>query len=515
MSDDEAIKQYLDPKTGYWGKSKMLKKYRATLNKLYSLQRHKRVTIKDKRKQYRRESASYPFQAVQVDLADFVKLKRYNGGYRYLLVCIDVFSRYLWLKPLKSKYELHIPLKQILQQMKSKFGKTPETMTGDNEFDTNGLQSLATQYNFDWYFGDAHEKFRTGIVERVIGTIRNLIKRYTMQNNTAKYIDVLNDLTENYNDTIHDSIRSRPSTALTTGQTFPKPFNVKKIDTLQIGDKVRVLLPRDKFTKGSEPYYSEHIYEIVKIVKNRYKVRNLEYDGDEKTLGLKRNMTYGRHQLLRVSQVNKQTRNQSVSYSNNKNNESSVSFDDKMRNVRRANRNKRRLNVMGIDLNNIIDKNERDALKQQLDVIDENKPISQKQFSKAQNILNKEIDNQISYYERDKKKYKRSDNNLLLSRIDKNIQNLKKQKNQRGASKHVPEPIPYTNLIPKTKQKKNKRDEVEKRKQLIRKRRLKAMKDKIQKHKKKKKVTEKIQTLRRSTRNRRKPDWYKPPDNRK
>ena len=30
-------------------------------------------------------------------------LKDYNDGYRYLLVCIDVFSKYAWIVPIKSK----------------------------------------------------------------------------------------------------------------------------------------------------------------------------------------------------------------------------------------------------------------------------------------------------------------------------------------------------------------------------------------------------------------------------
>ena len=39
----------------------------------------------------------------QLDLADMQSLKEYNDGYRYLLVCIDVFSKYAWVLPLKTK----------------------------------------------------------------------------------------------------------------------------------------------------------------------------------------------------------------------------------------------------------------------------------------------------------------------------------------------------------------------------------------------------------------------------
>jgi len=39
----------------------------------------------------------------QVDLADMTQLARANGGHRYLLTCIDCFSRFAWVVPVKRK----------------------------------------------------------------------------------------------------------------------------------------------------------------------------------------------------------------------------------------------------------------------------------------------------------------------------------------------------------------------------------------------------------------------------
>ena len=36
----------------------------------------------------------------QMDLADMQSLKLYSDGYRYLLVCIDLFSKYAWIVPI-------------------------------------------------------------------------------------------------------------------------------------------------------------------------------------------------------------------------------------------------------------------------------------------------------------------------------------------------------------------------------------------------------------------------------
>ena len=39
----------------------------------------------------------------QCDLADVLILAIQNKGIKYLLTCIDIFSKYAWVEPLKSK----------------------------------------------------------------------------------------------------------------------------------------------------------------------------------------------------------------------------------------------------------------------------------------------------------------------------------------------------------------------------------------------------------------------------
>jgi len=39
----------------------------------------------------------------QADLVGVQNLSRYNKGYKYLLTCIDIFSEYAWVVPLKTK----------------------------------------------------------------------------------------------------------------------------------------------------------------------------------------------------------------------------------------------------------------------------------------------------------------------------------------------------------------------------------------------------------------------------
>ena len=44
----------------------------------------------------------------QADLCDMSNISKYNEGYKYLLTCIDCFSRLAWVKPLKTKQGLGV-----------------------------------------------------------------------------------------------------------------------------------------------------------------------------------------------------------------------------------------------------------------------------------------------------------------------------------------------------------------------------------------------------------------------
>ena len=42
------------------------------------------------------------YDQYNADLADYIGYSNANDGYRYLLFIIDVFSRYLWVEPIKN-----------------------------------------------------------------------------------------------------------------------------------------------------------------------------------------------------------------------------------------------------------------------------------------------------------------------------------------------------------------------------------------------------------------------------
>ena len=63
------------------------------------------------------------------DLIDMVKYKDWNDGYRFIMLVIDTFSKYVWLRPLKQKsgHDVAEAFKNIFHS----YGKSPKKLITD------------------------------------------------------------------------------------------------------------------------------------------------------------------------------------------------------------------------------------------------------------------------------------------------------------------------------------------------------------------------------------------------
>ena len=143
----------------------------------------------------------------QADLADVQNLSRYNKGYKYLLTCIDVFSKYAWTVPLKTKtgQELVKAFQTILSS-----GRKPNKLQTDQgkEFVNEHFQKFLRDKNI--HFFTTNSGLKASVVERYNRTLKNKMYRYFTAKNTLRYIDVLPKLVSSYNKTYHRSIKMAP-----------------------------------------------------------------------------------------------------------------------------------------------------------------------------------------------------------------------------------------------------------------------------------------------------------------
>ena len=87
---------------------------------------------------------------------------------------------------------------------------------------------------------------------------------------TNRWIDKLDDLVQNYNNTYHRIIQMKPNKVTWENRTivFKKMYPQKSIKVfcrLKKGDRVRIALTKDIFEKGFTKNWSEDISEIVNV----------------------------------------------------------------------------------------------------------------------------------------------------------------------------------------------------------------------------------------------------------
>ena len=221
----------------------------------------------------------------QMDLADMQSMQKFNDGYRYLLVCIDVFSKYAWVIPLKNKTgpSLVEAFKVILAS-----GRKPEKIMTDQgtEFFNRHFQALMKEKDIVLY--NTYNETKASIVERLIRTLKTRMWRYFTAKKTMRYIDMLPDLVYSYNHSVHRSIKTKPVDVTVDNEkkvwhTLYDDDNVKSVKyKFKIGDQVRISKIKRKFEKGYLPNFSKEIFTVSMQIPRDPPVYKLkDYDGEE------------------------------------------------------------------------------------------------------------------------------------------------------------------------------------------------------------------------------------------
>ena len=222
----------------------------------------------------------------QMDLADMQFMQKFNDGYRYLLVCIDVFFKYAWVVPLKSKAGLSLvdAFKIILSS-----GRKPEKIITDQgtEFFNKHFKTLLKDEDIELY--STYNETKASVVERLIRTLKTRMWRYFTAKKTMRYIDMLPDLVYSYNHTIHRSTEKKPADVTVDNEKQAWHTLYDYHDEAEhpkykfkIGDQVRISKIKRTFDKGYLPNFSKEIFTVSKQIPRDLPVYKLkDYDGEE------------------------------------------------------------------------------------------------------------------------------------------------------------------------------------------------------------------------------------------
>ena len=200
------------------------------------------------------------------NLADMQLLSRYNKGIRFLLCVIDIFSKYAWVVPLKDKKGISIvkAFQSILRQSNRR--KPNKIWVGKGSEFYNASFKKWLQDN-DIVMYSTNNEGKSVVAERFIKTLKSKIYKHMTSISKNVYIDKLDDIVNEYNNTYHSTIKMKPIDVKdNTYINIDKEIN-NKDPKFKVGDRVRISKYKSIFTKGYTPNWSEEVF-VIKKVKN-------------------------------------------------------------------------------------------------------------------------------------------------------------------------------------------------------------------------------------------------------
>lgn len=189
-----------------------------------------------------------------------------------MLTVIDCFSKFGWAILLKDKTgnKTKIAFEKIFENFK----RIPEKVQSDKgkEFYNSDVKDLFNSKNII-HFSTFNKVTKACVVERFNRTLKEKMWKYFTLNNTNKYIDILEDLLKNYNNSKHRSIKMTPveaskieNTELVFNNLYPWNKIIERPNPdFKVGDKVRIPIKWLTFKKGYTKNWDNIIYEISKV----------------------------------------------------------------------------------------------------------------------------------------------------------------------------------------------------------------------------------------------------------
>ena len=118
----------------------------------------------------------------------------------------DLFSKYAWVVPLKDK---GISIVNAFPKIISE-GRKPNKIWFDqgSEFCNNSFKDFLKMNNIEMY--STYNEGKSIVAERFIRTLKNKIFKHMTAISKNVYFNVLDDIVNKYNKTVHRSIKMKP-----------------------------------------------------------------------------------------------------------------------------------------------------------------------------------------------------------------------------------------------------------------------------------------------------------------
>ena len=123
------------------------------------------------------------------------------------------------------------------------------------------------------------------VAERFIKTLKNKIFKHMAAISKNVYFDVLDDIVNKYNNTVHKTIKMKPIDVTDDSFVEYNEESNKKDSKFKVGDHVKISKYKNTFIKGYSPNWSEEVFVINKIKNTVPWTYVINYLNGEKFIG--------------------------------------------------------------------------------------------------------------------------------------------------------------------------------------------------------------------------------------
>ena len=209
----------------------------------------------------------------QMDMLEMIPYAKVNKGYKYILVCIDVFSRFARALPCKTKSGDEVAT-AMLKMLKTTQPRRIQTDRGKEFYNSHVRTRVLEKHNIHLY--TVNSQFKAAIVERFNRTLREKLNRYFTHTGRKVWHVILPQIIATYNESKHRGIfgmRPIDVTQDTEAQLWSlknakSSTLVKSEKPLNLLDYVRISLismTRLQFNRNFDQNCSDEVFRVVGI----------------------------------------------------------------------------------------------------------------------------------------------------------------------------------------------------------------------------------------------------------
>ena len=240
--------------------------------------------------------ATKPMEFWQFDIFDLSRYKQQNKDFRYIMACVDVFTRQAWVEPMRNKDSENCA-EAFEDIIKSNNNKAPRSMISDQDraFIQGAFQKMVDKYDIALNMNALKDHRALGIIDNFAKRIKDVLTKTFLRTKDTRWLDIIQKIVERYNKSSTSALHvvenlneskqgEEPKYKDLSPNEANQPDNYEKVldinmnkssfnrttNDLKAGDNVRktTMKGNSGINKGTDPKWSDVIYMVVKVKGN-------------------------------------------------------------------------------------------------------------------------------------------------------------------------------------------------------------------------------------------------------